>query len=272
MDLQHYLSRINYHGTPKVDYPTLAQIHHQHLLHIPYENLDVQLGRSLDLDIARIYEKLVINQRGGWCYEMNGLLGWALQEIGFTVTRMSGAVMRASQGDQQLGNHLILQVDLDQPYLADVGLGDGLREPIPICAGSYRQGGLEHRLEFMDDGYWRFHNHAYSNVKSFDFKHEPAHEQELANKCQWLQTNPESPFKMFLIAYRFRPDSIIMQLGKVFGTIDKNGKTSKEIKSADEMNSHMTDTFGLKEDFSLLWPEIEKAHDRIFGDQPEVPG
>ena len=113
MDLQQYFVRINYHDTPKVDFTTLAQIHHQHLLHIPYENLDVQLGRPLDFDITRIYEKLVINHRGGWCYEMNGLLQWALQEIGFTVTRMSGAVMRASQGDQQLGNHLVLQVDLD---------------------------------------------------------------------------------------------------------------------------------------------------------------
>ncbi len=88
MDLQQYFSRIHYDGTPKVDFPTLAQIHHQHLLHIPYENLDVQLERPLDLDTTRIFEKLVTNHRGGWCYEMNGLLEWALKEIGFTVTRI----------------------------------------------------------------------------------------------------------------------------------------------------------------------------------------
>ncbi len=272
MDLQQYFSRIHYHGTPEVDFATLAQIHHQHLLHIPYENLDVQLARPLDLDSARFFEKLVTHQRGGWCYEMNGLLEWALKEIGFKVTRMSGAVMRASEGDKQLGNHLVLRVDLDQPYLADVGLGDGLREPIPIRAGTYQQGYLKHRLEFMEDGYWRFHNHIYSNVKSFDFKLEPAKEQELADKCQWLQTHPDSSFKKLFIAQRFTADSVVMQIGKVFSAITKSGKKSKEIGSAAELNAHMTSVFGLDEDFTPVWPQIEKAHERFFGALPEIPG
>ncbi len=272
MDLRHYLQRIEFSGTPKPDLDTLRQIHHQHLLTIPYENLDVQLSRPLDFDIERIFDKLVHRRRGGWCYEMNGLMGWALQQIGFDVTRMSGAVMRASQGDQQLGNHLVLEVNLEQPYLADVGLGDGVREPIPINPGSYRQGYLQHRLELMDDGFWRFHNHAYSNVDSFDFKHAPADEAELSSKCRWLQSAEESPFKMVFIAQRFTPEQIVVQLGKVFTVVAKNGRTSREINNLAEFTRHMRDTFGLHEDFSELWPQIEAAHERFFNeDQAQRP-
>jgi N-hydroxyarylamine O-acetyltransferase len=81
----------------------------------------------------------VTRRRGGWCYEMNGLMDWALREIGFKVTRMAGGVMRASVGDGVVGNHLVLKVDLDRPYLADVGFGDGLVEPIPIEPGRTKQ-------------------------------------------------------------------------------------------------------------------------------------
>ena len=84
MDLDAYLARIGYAGTPRVDLETLGAIHRAHLLAIPYENLDVQLGRPGDVSLRHAFDKLVTARRGGWCYEMNGLLGWALNEIGFT--------------------------------------------------------------------------------------------------------------------------------------------------------------------------------------------
>ncbi len=264
MDLDAYFKRIDYRGPARPDLATLKAVHHQHVLHIPYENIDVQLGRPLDFDIARIFDKLVNRRRGGWCYEMNGLLAWAFTEIGFDVRRMSGAVMRATQGDTQLGNHLVLEVDLDEPYLADVGLGDGLREPIPLAEGEHRQGYLNYRLEEMEDGFWRFHNHDYSNVASFDFKHATADENELEGKCAWLQSDPSSPFKQLLIAQRFDPDHIHVQLGRVATTIARNGKTTDVIDSVAALNDRMATTFGVDEDLTSLWPEICAAHERYF--------
>ena len=85
MNLQSYLDRICYHGPLQVNIETMTQIHSHHLLHIPYENVDVQLRRPVSLEIGPIFDKIVNQHRGGWCYEMNGLLAWALQEIGFTV-------------------------------------------------------------------------------------------------------------------------------------------------------------------------------------------
>ena len=76
-------------------------------------NLDVQLGRPADLDLQRIYRKIVGQRRGGWCYEMNGILGWALAEAGFEVTRMIGGVMASHVGKAAMGSHLVLRVQTD---------------------------------------------------------------------------------------------------------------------------------------------------------------
>ena len=57
---------------------------------------------------------------------------WALQEIGFEVTRMVGGVMRAIHGDQAMGNHLVLRVDLEEPMLADVP-GTTPSVPTAVC-------------------------------------------------------------------------------------------------------------------------------------------
>ena len=79
MKLDDYLARIEYQGPVAPTLACLSEVHRQHLLTIPYEDLDVQLGRALNLDIQRTFEKIVVRRRGGWCYEMNGLLGWALK-------------------------------------------------------------------------------------------------------------------------------------------------------------------------------------------------
>ena len=117
-----------------------------------------------------MYDKLVVRRRGGWCYELNGLLQQALQEIGFDVRRVAGGVHRHTSGDAAVGNHLVPLVDLDRTYIADLGLGDGLREPVPLAEGVYEQGPFTYRLERLDDGYWRVWNHAGADPEAFDFR------------------------------------------------------------------------------------------------------
>src|SRR5215212_4496121 len=105
-ELTAYLERIGYDGALAPDLPTLTALHRAHVLAIPFENLDVQLGRPPTLDPAAIFAKLVTARRGGWCYEQNGLFGRVLAGLGFTVTRMSGGVMRAERGEATMGGHL----------------------------------------------------------------------------------------------------------------------------------------------------------------------
>ena len=95
VELAHYLERIGHgwHVRPKL--PTLRSLHRAHVSAIPFENLDVQLGLTPSLEPEAIYAKLVERRRGGWCYEMNGLFGAALQAIGFDVTRLACGVITA---------------------------------------------------------------------------------------------------------------------------------------------------------------------------------
>jgi arylamine N-acetyltransferase len=89
MQLAKYLERIGYDGEAEPTYECLTAIHRGHAFAIPYENLDVQLGRPLDFDTDRIFDKLVMHPRGGWCYETHILLEWALREIGFDVMQVA---------------------------------------------------------------------------------------------------------------------------------------------------------------------------------------
>ncbi|MCH1571610.1 MAG: arylamine N-acetyltransferase, partial [Longimicrobiales bacterium] len=145
MNLQAYLDRIGFVGEAQADVDTLRDLHHRHLKSVSYENLSIQLGEPVGLSPADSYAKIVEGGRGGWCYEMNGLLGWALEEIGFDVMRMAAGVLRSVRGDWSIGNHLALAVHLeDGPWLADVGFGDGLREPVPLREGPIEQAGLQY--------------------------------------------------------------------------------------------------------------------------------
>lgn len=266
MKLTDYLSRIDYQGPVTPDLDCLEAIHRQHLLNIPYENLDVQLQRPLDLDLERIFEKIVQRRRGGWCYEMNGLFGWALAEIGFDVMRMVGAVTRKERGDETLGNHLVLNVNLDEPYLADVGLGNGLIEPIPLRQGRFSQGSRQFQLETLGDGFWRFHNFAGAIPPDFDFLFAPADETLLAKSCDSLQSDPDSMFRQNLICQRLRPDGIYLLLGRVLIFFTESGPTKTILNSAEELRESMSNIFGLDDDeMQDLWPVVVARHEVLFG-------
>src|SRR5882724_6217434 len=152
MNCASYLDRIGIVGRPQPDLATLRRLQRAHLERILFENLDVQLGRPVTLDLDAAFAKLVTGARGGWCYEMNGLFRWALESIGFRVTPLTGAVGRRERGATAIGNHLALSVELDGPYYVDVGLGDGPTEPIPLREGSYQQQWRALRLERLNDG------------------------------------------------------------------------------------------------------------------------
>ena len=269
MKLQAYLDRIGYEGRVEPTLECLRQVHRRQALSVPYENLDVQLGTPLDLDIDRIFEKVVGRRRGGWCYEVNGLLGWALAEIGFDVTRAAGGVLRAERGDAALGNHLILLVRLDRDYLADLGLGDGIREPIPVQSGAYQQGALEFRLEEMADGYWRFHNHSFAHPPSFDFRASLADEALLAAKCNALQTMPELTFVQNLVCQIMAHETVTCLTGRVLRHKSGEGNSKALISSCGELVQTLDEVFGIRNvDVSLLWPKLVARHELLFGDKP----
>lgn len=269
MDLQAYFDRIGYSGPARPDLQTLCAVHRAHLLAIPYENLDVQLGRPLNTDPAAAFDKIVTRRRGGWCYEMNGLLGAALEEIGFDVTRLAGGVMRVVRGDEIVGNHLVLRVDLDEPWIADVGFGDGGREPIRLAEAAFESDGFPLRLERLDDHWWRYHNHEHGGAPSFDFTAERADEAVLADRCQWLQTDPDSMFVLNAVVQRHTPDAILQLRGRMLRRARPDGVETTLIGSADEYVDVLSRELALDlPEAAELWPRICARHEALFAAAP----
>ncbi len=268
MRLEDYLIRIGYEGEVQPDLDCLTRIHRCHALSVPYENLDVQLGRPLDQDVERIFHKIVSCKRGGWCYEQNGLLGWALNEIGFDVTRVVGAMERREWGDEMLGNHLLLLVKLDKTYIADLGVGDGGRTPIPLVEGTHHQSDLEFRLERIDDGYWRFHNHSFGIPTTFDFKQEAADETLIARTNLELQTSSDALFVQNFVVQIMRENTITCLTGKVMREKTSTGTTKTLLSSAKELEHTLSETFGIKDpEIQSIWPKIQARHAVVFGSQ-----
>ena len=268
MRLEDYLIRIGYEGDTQPDLNCLTHIHRCHALSVPYENLDVQLGRPLDQDIERIFHKIVTRRRGGWCYEQNGLLGWALREIGFDVTRVVGAMERRECGDEMLGNHLVLLVQLDKTYIADLGVGDGSRTPLPLVEGRHKQGGLVFRLKRINDGYWRFHNHSFGVPTTFDFRQEAADETLIVRMNHELQTSPDATFVKNFVAQIMRENSITCLTGKVMRDKTSVGTTKTVLSSAKELEHTLAEIFGIEDpEIQSIWPKIQARHAVLFGDQ-----
>ncbi len=262
-ELTAYLERIGFKSSPSVNVATLKELQRCHLLSIPYEDIDVQLRRPVDLSVEAAFDKLVTRRRGGWCYEMNGLLGWALEQIGFDVLYMSGGVSRAVRGDSALGNHLVLLITVDgKEFVTDVGFGDGFIEPLELVEQTVSQRGFDMSIEKIEDGYWRYLNHQYGGAPSFDFKVAAADRSLLDSQCQWLQTSKESTFVQVLIVQKFNETGYDIQAGLFAKTITPEGVEERVIESYSELAERLQSVFGIFEpEIETLWPKLVRTHE-----------
>src|SRR5688572_28214968 len=135
-DLVTYLRRIGYPDAPRPDRATLEALHLAHATHIPFENLDILLGRPIRLDLDSLQEKLVRDARGGYCFEHNLLFAAALEAAGFHVTHLGGRVRYRTHRILPR-THMLLAVDAEgATWIADVGFGVwGLLAPLPLVSG-----------------------------------------------------------------------------------------------------------------------------------------
>lgn len=269
--LDAYLGRIGVSGPIRADRETLFRIHRGHALNIPYENLDVQLGRGVTRDPAAAFDKIVRRRRGGWCYEMNGLLSLGLERAGFRVRRLAGAVMREMRGEAAVGNHLVILVDLEgETFLCDVGFGDGLIEPIPLAPASFSIGPYACALDRIEGGWWRYRNDPRGGAPSFDFHEDICDEALLEDSCRWLQTDAASPFVQNAVVQRWTSGVFYGLLGRVLSTVDVSGKSSRTISTGEEYVATLREVFGLDlPEAASLWPKILERHALVFN--PDGP-
>lgn len=269
MKLPLYLDRIDYDGAVEPDFATLFALQEAHVCSVPFENLDVQLGRPLSIRIEDAYEKIVTHGRGGWCYEQNGLFGWVLSEIGFGVTRIAASVMREQAGDASAASHLCLLVttpESETKYLVDVGFGGSMLTPVPLLEAQYDQPPFSLGLERLDDQYWQYWEDLGDGKFSFDFTEDPACELALAKKCESLQSDPGSHFVLNLVAQRRSREQHFSLRGRVFRVSKVNGKESQTLDSPEALVAILANEFRLHVDgVADLWPEIVARHEQLFG-------
>jgi arylamine N-acetyltransferase len=262
-ELARYLERIGHSANVRPDLPTLRSLHRAHVTAIPFEAIDAQLGVVPSLEPQAIFEKLVIQPRGGWCYEMNGLFGAALRAIGFSVTRVAGSVMRQT-GGALTGTHLALLVDCDGRWLCDVGFAGCQLEPLPLPASETTQAPYTVSVAPADDGFWRFTQRLGAPF-SYDFRAEQADETLFAEKCHWLATHPDSNFTLNFVAQRRFSDRHLILRGRVLTEHGPDGSTVHTIEHADELVTVLRENFGIDEPRAReAWPRIVARHRELF--------
>ncbi len=192
-DLDAYLARIG------LDAPAgLDEVHRRHVLSIPFENFESFSGRPVHLQTARLEDKMVARDRGGYCFEHNLLLAAALTSLGIDdVSPMLARVRMGPDGSPRPLNHLLLEVvDGGTQWIADVGFGGGgLLDPVPFEVGvEVEQSGWRYRL--VEDGpevvLQTFQDDAWADM--YGFVPEPAQAIDIEVSNWFTATHPDSPF------------------------------------------------------------------------------
>lgn len=249
MDVDAYLRRIGYTGPSSPSPDTLRDLQRAHLFTVPFENLDIGWKRTIVLDREAFIRKIVQDRRGGFCYELNGAFAALLEALGFDVTLLSGRVPTAQGTPGPEYDHLALRVDLDEPWLADVGFGDSFLDPLRLKVGiEQKQNGRSFRIiEFGDDFRLERTESEDSWKTEYLFSLTPRHLEEFAGMCHFHQTSPESPFTRKRVCSRATPEGRIT-LSEMKLIVARDAKREERVLSSDG-DWWVT----LKEDFGVVF-------------------
>lgn len=256
IDLDSYFERIGYDGPVEPTLAVLEALIRHHMAHIPFEGIDVMLGRGIALDATRLQGKLVRAHRGGYCYEQTGLFRLMLEAIGFELLQNVGRVWLRNDpatGPAGPASHTSLRVHADgRLWLADVGFG-GFMPTEPILWqldtsqqtdwGTYgltptRNGFL---LRNMVDGDWR------PLYEILDFNWQPI---DLITGNHYVATHPDSHFRHDLSVALTAPGERRTLAGNIFRRTTPDGARSEKTLDADGLQIVLAEEFGLNADYS----------------------
>jgi N-hydroxyarylamine O-acetyltransferase len=257
LDLDAYLARVGHAGprTPTPD--TLHALHLAHATHVPFENLDILLGRPIRLDLESLQAKLVRGRRGGYCFEHNTLFAAALEALGFGVTRLAA---RVRFGATRLlpRTHMLLRVEAGGPWLADVGFGgEGLLHPLPLePRREVRQYAWSYRL-VEEGGLWVLQSrHGDGWFDLYAFTLEPHYPVDFEMGNHYTATHPSSPFVRAPIVQLPTPEARFILHDRDF-TVARGGETiSRTVADDDGLLRLLAETFGLEFPPGTRFPRI----------------
>jgi arylamine N-acetyltransferase len=270
-----YLARLGLDAEPP-SADALFRLHRAHAEQVPYETLWIHLGDVWSVDPDASVERIAAGGRGGYCFHLNGAFSELLCELGYDVVRHVGGV-RGPEGatGEDMANHLVLTVhglpDDSNPegdWYVDVGLGDALHEPLPLHAGSYRQGPFQLVLGAPAGalGDWDLTHDPAGWFPGMTWSSDAAPMSVFEPRNHFFATSPESSFVKVLCAARRDADGVDMLQGLRLRRIG-TGASETIVESPRALADSLADVFGLPvldpdaEAFSALWRHAVTAHE-----------
>jgi len=258
IDPHAYLARVGLDGTVAPSTDALRTLHRAHLFAVPFENLDIHLGRPIVLEEVALVRKVVADRRGGFCYELNGAFAVLLEALGYRVDRLAAGVM----GDGGFGpefDHLLLLVrapgDPD-PWLVDVGFGDGFVEPLRAIVGRDQpRDGVTYRLEAEGGALvlTRRVGDARSEAQ-YRFTLEPHRLDEYAEMCRYHQTSPESHFTRQRVCSLATPEGRITLSEHALIVTRGGERTVRKVPDDASYRAALAERFGISIDGPWVSP------------------
>lgn len=247
LDLHAYLDRIDFNGDLAPNLTLLNSLHLTHARRIPFENLDILLGRPIQVDLTSIQKKLVHDRRGGYCFEHNLLMAAVLTRLGFSVRQLAARV-RLGSDQLRARAHMLLMVELDeQPLLVDVGFGaQGFQRPLP-----FEPGKVFHRFHWPyrvvpENDIWVLQSQSENSwVDLYAFTLEPQYWIDYKVANHYVSTHPDSMFAQALIVQRATPEARY-SLHNFALSIDRGVSFStRTLRNQGELIGVLADTFDL---------------------------
>lgn len=243
MDQKQYLNRLNIsHDRPSLE--NLAALQKQHLQTIPFENLDVIRKVPIYLNLNTIYQKVVKDRRGGYCYELNGLFHSLLTKLGYDAHLISATVLRPNNEWAKADTHAAILVYLDQPYLVDVGFGATTpRAPVPLSGSVKTSIGETYTIEQQTNDIFHLIREAdHSSRVLYQFNRQKKELVDFHEGCVFNQVSKDSTFTHTDII------SLATETGRVtlhdhLFTEVKGKTTEKTTLSPEEKTSVLTNVF-----------------------------
>lgn len=250
IDLDAYFKRIGYEGARAPTLETLKGIHYAHALTIPFENLNVLAGRPVLLDLPSLQQKLIVEERGGYCFEVNALFVAALRALGFDVTTLIGRVRwKAPEELETNRSHMLSVVDLPEGrFLADVGFGGlTMTGPIPFMTDSEFETPHEPRRLIVQGAGFELQarlGEVWAPIYRFTLEANGPADYEQAS---WFtSTHPSSIFVQFLIVARPEADRRKTLFNTEYTTRDTDGKAeTRQLESVEEVAEVLASHFDI---------------------------
>lgn len=197
INIEDYLERIHYYGDCSLTLDTLQTLQKQHLLSVPFENWNIHDNIPIVLSFSAFFDKIVEQQRGGFCYELNGLFFYLLREIGFSVELISARVYSSDLNcyGEEFDHMAILVTINEENYLVDVGFGEFAFYPLKVAIDEIQQ---DERGEFMikkhHDHFVVYKKNATEFQPEYQFSLMARKLSDFDSMCHYHQTSSKSHF------------------------------------------------------------------------------